>query len=171
MSKDVTSLYIDDLSGFARALRKSLMGQDRIPGHVAMLGLIARSAGFRNHQHLKATRPEPVLREDPAIKRALRVFDDTGRITRWPNKTKLQGLCLWTIWAQFPARQDLSEQDVNEIIKPALGFKDHVLVRRSLIDHKMAERTIDGRVYRRIEQRPPQLALDLMARLRDHVHA
>lgn len=166
MSKDMIPLYIDDVSGFAQRLRKSLSDAETLPSHAAMLALIAKSAGFRNHQHLKAEKPRPVMRPDPALKKAIRVFDAEGRISRWPNKTKLQGLCLWTVWARLPAHQDMTEEEINAFIKPALGFNDHVLVRRSLIDHKMATRQIDGSNYRRIEQKPPELALELMAMLR-----
>jgi hypothetical protein len=79
----------------------------------------------------------------------------------------VQGLCLWPFWAQLPAHQDLSEKEVNAVLKGGLSFDDHVLLRRSLIDHKLATRTIDGRVYRRIEQRPTPEALALMDRLKD----
>jgi hypothetical protein len=67
----------------------------------------------------------------------------------------------------MPAQKDMTENDVNAILIDGLSFDDHVLLRRSLIDHKLAERTIDGRVYRRIEQRPTPEALALMKRLKD----
>ena len=67
----------------------------------------------------------------------------------------------------MPAHQDMSEKEVNEILKSGLSFDDHVLLRRSLIDHKLCERTIDGRVYRRIEQRPTPETLALLKRLND----
>ncbi|MGX9350597.1 DUF2087 domain-containing protein [Shimia sp. W99] len=165
MSRDVTSLFIADVSAFSKTLRKTLSEQDSVPGHAAMLGLIAKAAGYQNHQHLRATPPAPVL-DELALKRALRVFDDTGRMARWPKQTKVQGLCLWPFWARMPAHEDLGEKDVNAILKQGLAFEDHVLLRRSLIDHGFAERTVDGRVYRRIERKPTPEALALMARLR-----
>lgn len=166
MSKDVIPLYINDVSVFARNLSVALRNTDTPPSHTTMLALIAKSAGFKNHQHLKADaalRPE---KAPPILKRAIRVFDSAGRLSRWPNKTQLQGLCLWPIWARFPAHQDLTEKQVNSLIKDALDFEDHVLVRRSLIDHKLATRAKDGSAYRRIEQRPPDIALELLAALR-----
>lgn len=166
MSKDMTPLYISDLSAFTKSLRNALTQQDNIPGHAAMLGLIAKAAGFGNHQHLRSAQPTAVQLDELALKRAMRVFDETGRMTRWPKWTKVQGLCLWPFWARLPAHQDLSENDVNEVLKQGLAFDDHVLLRRSLIDHKLAIRTTDGRVYRRIEQKPTPEALALMARLR-----
>ncbi|MGR3636008.1 MAG: DUF2087 domain-containing protein [Shimia sp.] len=167
MSQDVTPLYVADVSAFTKQLRKSLSEADTLPGHAAMLALVAKAAGFRNHQHLKAAQPAQVDLDELALKRALRVFDDTGRMFRWPKWTKVQGLCLWPFWAQLPAHQDLSEKEVNAVLKGGLSFDDHVLLRRSLIDHKLATRTIDGRIYRRIEQRPTPEALALMDRLKD----
>ncbi|WP_422050043.1 DUF2087 domain-containing protein [Shimia sp.] len=168
MSKDVTPLYVADVSAFTKQLRRSLAGQDTLPGHAAMMGLVAKAAGFQNHQHLRnaAAKAPPAL-DELALKRALRVFDENGRMFRWPKWTKVQGLCLWPFWARMPAHQDLSEKEVNAVLKDGLAFDDHVLLRRSLIDHKLAERTIDGRIYRRIEQRPTPEALALMRRLKE----
>ncbi len=168
MSKDVTPLYLADVSAFTKSLRKSLAEHPQLPGHAAMMSLVAKAAGFQNHQHLKADAPKqsPEL-DELALKRALRVFDESGRMFRWPKWTKVQGLCLWPFWARMPAHQDMSEKEVNAILKDGLSFDDHVLLRRSLIDHKLAERTIDGRIYRRIEQRPTPEALALMKRLKE----
>ncbi|KPA22343.1 hypothetical protein shim_06210 [Shimia sp. SK013] len=167
MSQDVTPLYVADLSAFTKSLRKSLNETGALPGHAAMLAMVSKAAGYRNHQHLKADQPKTPELDELALKRALRVFDAQGRMIRWPKWTKVQGLCLWPFWALMPANQDMSEKEVNEILKPGLTFGDHVLVRRSLIDHKLATRTIDGRVYRRIEQRPTPEALALMNRLKN----
>ncbi len=167
MSQDVTTLYVADVSAFTKALRKSLSEADVLPGHAAMLAMVAKAAGYRNHQHLKADQPKITELDELALKRALRVFDEQGRMIRWPKWTKVQGLCLWPFWARMPAHQDMTEKEVNEILKPGLTFGDHVLLRRSLIDHKLATRTIDGRTYRRIEQRPTQEALALMDRLKN----
>ncbi len=168
MSKDVTPLYVADVSAFTKSLRKSLSEHPHLPGHAAMMTLVAKAAGFQNHQHLKAAKPEPAQDLDElALKRALRVFDETGRMFRWPKWTKVQGLCLWPFWVRMPANTDMTEKEVNAVLKEGLSFNDHVLLRRSLIDHKLATRTIDGRVYRRIEQRPTPEALALIKRLND----
>jgi hypothetical protein len=65
----------------------------------------------------------------------------------------------------MPAHQELSEKEVNALLRKGLAFDDHVLIRRSLIDHKLATRTVDGRIYRRIEQRPTEEALALIKQL------
>ncbi len=167
MSQDVIPLYIADVSAFTKTLRKSLVAQDALPGHAAMLALVAKASGFQNHQHLRAAVVAPAPELDAlALKRAKRVFDAQGRMHRWPKWTKVQGLCLWVFWAQLPPHQDLSEPQVNAVLKPGLTFGDHVLLRRSLIDHKLASRTTDGRVYRRIEQKPTPEALALLQHLK-----
>ncbi len=165
MTKDATPLFIADVSDFTRSLRRSLAQTETLPGHAAMLGLVAKSAGYRNHQHLKATPSHRPELDELALKRARRVFDDEGRMFRWPKWTKVQGLCLWPFWVRLPARQDISEKEVNAVLQEGLTFGDHVLVRRSLIDHGFAQRTIDGSVYRRIEQRPTPEAFALLEHL------
>jgi hypothetical protein len=172
MPRDAIALTIPDTAAFARALRDGLAAESALPGHLAMLGHIARAAGFRNWQHLRATvTPAPVRPpEDPAdpdrVARALRVFDPHGRMARWPNKTNLQGLCLWALWSHLPALRDMTEPEVNTILKDWSTFGDHVLLRRSLIDHRLATRTPDGRSYRRAERRPPADARALLAGLK-----
>lgn len=165
MSKDVTPLFIADVSAFTKSLRKSLAQEETLPGHAAMLALVAKAAGFRNHQHLKGAKPVAEL-DELALKRAKRVFDGSGRMTRWPKQTKVQGLCLWPFWANLPSHRDISEKEINAILQQGMAFDDHVLLRRSLIDHKLAERETDGSAYRRIEQRPTPEALALMAHLK-----
>lgn len=172
MPRDAIPLSIPDTAAFARALRDALATEPDLPGHAAFLGHIARAAGFQNWQHLRASQtPAPVVpAEDPVdpdrVARALRVFDDQGRMARWPNKTNLQGLCLWALWSRLPALRDMTEPEVNTILKDWSTFGDHVLLRRSLIDHKLATRTPDGRSYRRTERRPPPDARALLAGLK-----
>ncbi|MGV6812562.1 MAG: DUF2087 domain-containing protein [Brevirhabdus sp.] len=167
MAQSQTPLYIDDLSAFSKTLRRSLSEAGEIPGHLAFLNLVAKAAGHRNLQTLKAT--QPGLRPDMAkVEKAARAFDAQGRLARWPAQTKVQGLCMWAIWHQLPPRQDLSEPEVNAVLKSANSFGDHVLLRRSLIDHKLASRDTDGRHYRRIEQRPPDEARALIRQVLSH---
>ncbi|TRW98164.1 DUF2087 domain-containing protein [Paracoccus sp. M683] len=161
MSRDLNALYIHDLSGFARALRSDLAGQGTSPpGHQAMLGLIARAAGFRNYQQLRADAPQPVISKPVA--RALRYFDGQGRLVSWPAGTMTQGLCLWRFWAGLSPGRDYAERDLNAALKDWHLFGDHVLLRRSLIDHRLMARARDGSWYRRIEQAPPPDALAMI---------
>lgn len=171
MARDAIPLTIPDLAAFAQRLRAELAkeaGELGPPGHLRLLGQLARAAGYRNWQQLRASAqpapPAPPVDED-RVARALRAFDAEGRMARWPNRTVLQGLCLWVFWARLPARQDLTEAEVNAILKEGSTFGDHVLLRRSLMDHGLATRSPDGRRYRRIEQPPSPEAKALLARV------
>lgn len=163
MSRDVTPLYIDDLSSFAKSLRQSLAEQESPPSHAAFLNLIAKAAHARNYQHLKAKAPAKQASTDVA--RALRYFDADGTMTQWPANTKIQGLCLWPFWARLAPRQRLSEKEVNAVLKAGCSFGDHVLMRRSLIDHGLVTREIDGSAYFRVEQSPSADALAMIRSL------
>jgi hypothetical protein len=183
MSKDVHVLTIPDISALAKTLRRELEARDTRPSHVELLNIIARGAGFRNFQHLKASQSAAVRLEAPQvpaepepvdhrkIEQVLRCFDGSGVMARWPKKTSQQKLALWWCWAQIPARRDLAEREVNEILKRFNGFGDHVLIRRELIDWGMVSRSADCRIYRRIETRPPAEAANLIRHLAERVRA
>ena len=53
MTKDTLPLPVPDLSAFARSLRKELTAAPEVPSHLALMNMLARSAGFRNFQHLR----------------------------------------------------------------------------------------------------------------------
>lgn len=166
MASHPIPLVIEDVSQFARLLRES-WPQDP-PGQAKTLALVARAAGYRNHQTLKAqlapAEPEAPLSpiETRRLRDALRVFDEHGIMTRWPLKTSVQGLALAAFWAALPARRNMTENEVNELLKTGERFGDHVLIRRSLIEHKMAQRDLDGSNYRRIERKPTVLERHLI---------
>jgi hypothetical protein len=162
MPREPISITINDLSGFTKSLRGALLQKDTLPSHATMLSMVAKAAGYDNYQHLKARKP--VVAGTPGSKmrdKALRAFKD-GIMIRWPKQTQVQGLCLWAFWATLPARSDMSEAQVNAILKEGHSFGDHALLRRSLIDHRLVERTTDGKIYRRIEQPPPPDAIALI---------
>lgn len=170
MTRSPLPLVIEDVSAFAQTLRKSWPTNS--PSHAQVLTLIAKAAGYRNHQHLKAeVTPPPAVSKDAAkrIEDALRVFDNDGIMLRWPKKTSVQALCIAWFWSLLPAKADLTETQVNEIVQNAEGFGDHVLVRRSLIDHGFVTRTRDGRTYRRIEQSPSSEARAVIRALSERV--
>jgi len=171
MTRDAVAMTIPDLSAFARTLRGRLETDPALPGHQALLSHLAAAAGFRNWQHLRAVSqpappaPAPDTAALRRLERALHVFDDQGRMRHWPSGTALQGLCLWVFWARIPASMDIGEPQVNALLKAGHLFGDHVLLRRSLIDHRLVSRTVDCTVYRRIEPAPPPEALLLIRRL------
>lgn len=159
MPRQLHQITINDLSAFTKSLRAALQQQDGFPSHARMLSLVAKAAGYENFQHLKAA---PTPKPPRNVERALRAYD-MGIMVRWPKQTSVQGLCLWAFWAKLPANADMREAQVNEILKAGHSFGDHVLLRRSLIDHRLVTRTKDGKTYRRIEQAPPADALAVIA--------
>lgn len=58
------------------------------------------------------------------------------------------------MWACLPDRRDLTEAEVNAVLSDHETFGDHVLLRRSLIDHGYATRSTDGARYRRRGRTP-----------------
>ncbi len=165
MPRDTISITIDDLSVFTKTLRNKLKQHDGLPGHATMLGLVAKSAGYDNFQHLKAEKVATtafVPTEKKRMERALRVFEN-GTMTRWPKQNSVRELCLWVFWAALPAREDMTEKQVNALLTARHNFKDHALLRRALVDLKMVTRRPDGSIYRRVELAPPEDAGFLIA--------
>ncbi|MDR3372559.1 MAG: DUF2087 domain-containing protein [Ancalomicrobiaceae bacterium] len=174
MSRTTHDYGVADVSALAKSIKRELEARPDRPGHVEILNILARAAGFRNFQHLKAVRqaearaaelrPEPVVVDLIRVEAAARCIDRTGVLVRWPAKQSLQELCLWWLWAIFPARTDMDERAVNALIVRHHGFGDYALLRRSLVDLGLLWRTVDGRIYRRIERRPPPEAIELIRR-------
>ncbi|APZ54342.1 DUF2087 domain-containing protein [Salipiger abyssi] len=160
MTRDVISLTIDDLSHFARSLRAGLASP---PSHLEMLGQIARAAGYRNYQHLRASHAPAPQADRKRVERALRHFDGQGRLMRFPGRTRMQWLCLWPLWARLPARHEMSERQISARIDALTGFRDAAQLRRSMVEAGLVTRTVDGAVYLRREQAPPPEARALIA--------
>lgn len=167
MPRTLTPLVAPDLSAFARALGRSLKerhdAQQPLPGHVELLNLIARAAGHRNVQALKAavlvaptpvssTAPPPGLSDN--ARKALALFDGQGRLTRWPVKFSVQQLLMWVLWTRFEAQRPYTEAEVNAILKDAQTYGDHVTLRRELINHRLMTRKSDCSEYRKLPARP-----------------
>jgi len=170
MPRDTIALTISDLSAFARTLRRDLATADSFPGHLALMNMLARAAGYGNFQHLRATpdpqtraMPDPVPQTDRKIlDAALRVFDAEGCMTRWPTRIPVQKLCVWVLWSRLPSRRAMTEPEVNGTIDAWHSFGDRAILRRSLIEHGLTTRTPDGREYRRVECEPPVEVLALL---------
>ena len=168
MPRTLTPLLAPDLSAFARALGRSLKDRHDAaqppPGHVELLNLIARAAGHRNVQALKASAvPAPAAPAAPAAaavalsdnaRKALALFDAEGRLTRWPVKYSVQQLLMWVLWTRFEARRPYTESEVNTILKDAQTYGDHVTLRRELINHRLMTRKSDCSEYRKLPARP-----------------
>ena len=163
MTRDQLSLTLPDVSAFARSLRASL--GEAAPSHQALLNLVARAGGFRNHQHLRAVQrgAPPVAPVDgEALRRALARFEAEGRLLSWSSRRKIRELCLWPIWAALPPRALLSERQIGAQIDALTVFRDAAQVRRSLIEDGRLTRKPDGSAYRRLERAPDPTALALI---------
>jgi hypothetical protein len=168
MAREATPLVIDDLSSFARSLGRALSARQATatepPGHVELLNLIARAAGYRNVQALKAAppAPAPMARTPPAVapplsdnaRRTLMQFDAEGRLVRWPTKFTVQRMAMWVLWTRFEAKRPYTEREVNAVLRAANAFGDHVTLRRELINHRLLARKSDCSEYRKLAARP-----------------
>jgi hypothetical protein len=168
-----------DISALARSLREQLMPLGEMPSHVAMLNMLARAGGYRNFQHLKAEAeaapivvpaapappppPEPV--DEVRVARVAGAFGPAGELLRWPSKTNHQELCMWVLWARYPARAVMDEREISAWLNARHDFGDAALLRRTMVTMGLVTRTPDGREYRRVEQRPPAELRSLLARL------
>src|SRR6202022_186981 len=142
MSRISLPFATDDISALARSLRGQLSTADHLPGHVELLNMLARSAGYRNYQHFRAQAAAHDRLEaaaaaaDPVdhlqVERAARHFDLRGRLIRWPAKASHQKLCLWGLWVCIPAGEIFAERQINEIVRTRHLFGDHALLRRAL---------------------------------------
>ncbi len=167
-----------DLSAFARTLGRALKTRSTAepPGHVELLNLIARAAGHRNVQALRASlrpslRPAPAARAERAppgplsdnARKALMQFDNSGRLLRWPTKFTVQKLAMWVLWTRFDARRVYTESEVNTVLKSAHVFGDHATLRRELVNHQLLARKSDCSEYRKLPARADDETRALLA--------
>jgi len=176
MPRTDVPLHAADISRFAKSLARDLQqtheSARRPPGHQELLNMLARAAGYRNYQSLKARPPaaQPEVAPEPALTetavRALRLFDGHGRLLRWPIRFGVQRLMLWGLWMRFDARRRYSEREVNDILNAWHLFGDHCTLRRELVNDQLLARRSDGSEYRKLPRRPPAEAMALMRALR-----
>jgi hypothetical protein len=169
-------LVVDDLSTFAKSLRAQLLKHDapEPPGHQTLLNMLARAAGHRNLQTLKArppTRPPKIAQPPSAdvsdvVRRTLNLFDADGRLQRLPAKRSLQLLALWGLWMRFDAKRPYREREVNQILTAWHSFGDYCTLRRDLVMQGLMARTADSSVYTKLPARPDADAMALMRALR-----
>jgi hypothetical protein len=108
--------------------------------------------------------PPPELTDRAA--RALKCFDFSGRLTRWPPKLSQQRLAMWVLWTRFDARRVYTEAEVNHVLKAWHLYGDHATLRRELINHQLMTRKDDCSEYRKLAQWPDEEAQGLMRALR-----
>jgi hypothetical protein len=180
MPREAIAFTVPDVSAFARALGKSLAERHARkpapPSHVELLNMLARAAGQRNMQALRAApvasaaiaapSSSPMKSDTPLsanARKALAQFDDSGRLLRWPVKYSVQRLVIWTLWTRFDAKRVYTEKEVNAVLKQANDFGDHVTLRRELINHLLMARKSDCSEYRKLAARPDDEARALIA--------
>ncbi|MDM4765588.1 DUF2087 domain-containing protein [Pelomonas sp. SE-A7] len=188
MPRELIACPVQDLSSFAKSLRKQLaeLAPAEMPSHLSLMNMLARAAGHRNLQALKALaatgspgqryiperqRAAPLRGpRDPGLSetadRALRQFDERGRLARWPTKYSVQRQALWALWMAFDAKRPYTEREVNEILNSRHNFGDHCTLRRELVNMKLLERTPDGACYRKLPARPDAEVAALLRALR-----
>ncbi|MFG6447957.1 DUF2087 domain-containing protein [Roseateles sp. BYS180W] len=183
-SRAAIPLPCADLSALAKSLRAQLSEhharEGQPPGHQALLNMLARAAGFRNLQALKAaqqpgraalpaehavltlpevpealpTEPAPAL--PPTALKLMACFDPWGRLTRMPSKYSAQVLAMWALWTRFERGQRYTEAQVNTLLRAWTVFGDPVTPRRELINLGLLARTDDCRAYWRLDAQPTE---------------
>lgn len=168
MTREILSLPVADLSAFVKSLRREMEGLPGFPaqgpGHLALMNMAARAAGFRNVQHLRASlsarkrleaEPVPAPAADAArVEALLRHFDDQGRLLRWPSKTVLQHLAVRVLWARLPPRVTMDERAFSALLNRWHLFGDAPILRRTMVELGLITRSADCRDYCRIEAPP-----------------
>lgn len=173
MSREALPFAASDMSALARSLGRELEAAGPGPSHVQLLNMLARGAGYRNYQHLRAQhRARERLEAPPGepvdyrkVERVARHFGAGGRFIRWPSSTGLQRLCLWVLWSRLPRDEVFSEIGISRWLGAQHGFGDHALLRREMVENGLLSRTDDCREYRRVGARPPPEAAALIRRV------
>lgn len=82
---------------------------------------------------------------DEEKKKTLAAFFSNGVLKELPSKEKRKVIIFLELIKIFEKDCIYSEKDVNELIKKV--YDDFAIIRRSLIDYKLLERSKDGRMY------------------------
>ena len=92
MSRTQIAFASADISALARSLKEQLADLGETPSHVQMLNMLAKSAGYRNFQHLKAEAEAPpvatvkaVLQPPPEPVRCRRPSRSLSGPAEWPG--------------------------------------------------------------------------------------
>ncbi|UWR23284.1 DUF2087 domain-containing protein [Sulfitobacter sp. S190] len=172
MSRTPIPFHAPDISDLARNLVKEL--GEAAPSHLSLLNMLARSAGFRNFQHLRSAqaargRLETKADADPVdyrlMEKLLHQCDAQGRLQTWPSRRAVQDLGLWMFWAALPASTPLAEREISALLNTLHHFGDAAMIRRNLVGAGLVTRKLDGSEYLRVEQEPTPTARALLARL------
>lgn len=162
MTRIALAYQVGDIAALARSLERQMAEAADKPGHLSLMNMLARGAGFANYQAFRASSlagvklGEPVAMADlTRVTQARRFFDAEGRMVSWPAKTQVQYLCLWPIWARFPKGEEMTERQASDLINRWHRFGDAAILRRTMWERKLILRSEDARGYVRVEQAPP----------------
>lgn len=168
MPRTLVPYAATDISSVAKSLKSALHERHEAgkppPSHLELLNLLARAAGVRNFQTLRANPPAPPVGEEaapttahelsPTARKALMQFDDAGRLVRLPNKFSVQQMTMWVMWTRFAQRRIYTEKEVNAILNTQHTFGDPATIRRELINMKLMGRESDCSRYWKEPRRP-----------------
>lgn len=178
MSRIPIAFSSADISALARSLKEQLTALGETPSHVQLLNMLAKAAGFRNFQHMKATaEAEPPVAVTPAepppppldqqrVARVAGHFGADGQLLRWPSKTNHQELCAWVLWSRLSDDLLMHEREISAWLNDHHEFGDAALLRRTMVTLGLMTRTQDGREYRKVAQQPPPELAAVLVRLR-----
>jgi len=76
-------------------------------------------------------------------------LDKDGKVRLMPKRRTDRLLVLMHLVQNFEFDRSYSEPEVNDILKEANSFGDHVMLRRELYDHGLLTRNQDGTDYQR----------------------
>lgn len=98
------------------------------------------------------------------LPRELRPFvDDTGRLTQWPSRYKVQRMAVALLARRFEPGREYAEKDVNFLLMDGHTFADWALLRRCLVDWRFMAREADGSRYRLAVDAPERISRELPA--------
>jgi hypothetical protein len=172
MTRTTIPFQVEDISTLARSLERQ-MADEALPSHLTLMNMLARGAGFRNFQHLRAAAVAGAklvsaparLADMTRVAEVLRHFDAAGRMKSWPAKTRVQKLSLWALWSRLPARLPMTERQVSAHLTLWHLFGDAAILRRTMVETGLLTRTPDGAEYLRVEAVPDPEALALIRAL------
>jgi hypothetical protein len=173
MTRTAVALSAPDVSAFTKTLKAALDARHASglapPSHLELLNLLARAAGLRNFQTLKAqtslvrlpvslpqasTPAVDLATMSPLVRKTLLQFDDERRLVRLPNKFSVQRLAMWALWTQFEAPRRYTEKEVNAVLNAHHTFGDQATLRRELINMQLLGRKDDCSEYWKNSQQP-----------------
>jgi hypothetical protein len=176
-SRERVAFVVPDISALAKSLRATLAAATETPSQVQMLNWLAKGAGYRNYQSLRAassggtahainaaaasptslskaiTEASPVALSAHAAK-ALTQFDEHGKLARWPHKFAVQRIAMWALWLRFDAKRRYTEKEVNSTLKAWHAYGDHATLRRELVNMNLLARKSDCSEYWKVAQQP-----------------